>query len=296
MKVIRHLDEIPPLERPIALTIGNYDGVHQGHQMILKQLGKQVRKGGSQVVLTFSNHPSTYLSPTSPSPLITSLNHRLKLLAKCGIDLTILLSFDAAFASQSAESFFNKLRAYLPFDQLIVGEDARFGKNRSGDPSVLLKLGIAASYLPKVDHHKEPISSNRIRKALIKGELKSVKKMLGRPYSLLFPFDEGSQIEEESRQYSYTAGAKNLAPLPCGIYAVNLQTETKLLPGVAFYRATRTLEQEIDITCALHFEKRLLPAENLEVTFISYLRKELDPEEVGSSPLSLLNRLQGAPL
>ena len=122
MKIVTSLEEIPKLEGPIALSIGMYDGVHLGHQLLLNRLQKLTRKGGTRVLLTFSNHPSHLFTPNRPVPLISRLEHRLKLL-EGKVDLVIVLPFTQAFANQTYSIFFASLREFLPFDFLIVGED-----------------------------------------------------------------------------------------------------------------------------------------------------------------------------
>ncbi len=292
MKVAHSFDEIPPLQGPVILTIGVYDGLHLGHQAILKQLHKETRKGGSCVVLTFSNHPSTHLRPNSPAPLITTLKHRLELLKKFDIDLVIVLPFDTQFANQSYNDFFKTLRSYLPFDHLIIGDDARFGKDRAGGPNEVKALGFDVTYLSKETYHKEAISSGLIRSYLEKGDLKKVKKMLGRPYSLRLPFDVCNVIREDEVQYKWITGIDKICLLPSAVYAVDLQTEGKKIPAIAFYRGSQNINKETELSLTLIFEKEPPTAEEIEITFISYLHNELDSESATPSRANLLETLK----
>lgn len=297
MKIIESIEEIPKLERPIALTIGMYDGVHLGHQMILNKLKKKVRKEGSTVVLTFSNHPSTLFTPNSPAPQITSLSHRLKLLETHGIDVAVVLPFDQDFARQSYEAFFGFLRTYLPFDYLIVGEDARFGKGRAGGPDQIHKLGWSTEYLSKETYHKETISSGTIRRHLEERDLKKVKKMLGRPYSILLPFDPGNVIREGEDQFKWVTGTEKLCLLPSAVYAVDLHSGGKPIPAIAFYRGTQGIDGTTELSLTLFFEKHLPDAEEVEIVFVSYLHDELDPEFALSPKANLLESLNpGLPI
>ncbi len=292
MKVIKSFNEIPPLKGPISLTIGVFDGLHLGHQAILKQLHKETRKGGTRVALTFSNPPSTYLRPSSPVPLLMTLNHRLELFNKLDIDLVIVLPFDAQFANQSYEEFFKTLRTYLPFDHLTVGDDARFGKERAGGPNEIKALGFDVTYLPKESYHKEPISSGVIRSYLEKGELKKVKRMLGRPYSLRLPFDSCNVTREDEVQYKWVSGIDKVCLLPSAVYAVDIQTEGKKIPAIAFYRGSQNIYKVKELSLSLIFEKELLPADEIEITFISYLHNELDSETAAPSRANLLETLK----
>ena len=231
MKIVNNLEDTPPLPGPIALSIGVFDGVHLGHQAILKQLNKHK----TSAVLTFSNHPSTLLLPNHPVPMITTLDHRLKLLEQAGIDLCIALPFTQTFAAQSYEVFFQTLQEVLPFESLIVGGDARFGKGRVGGPKELQAIGINATFLKKEAYHKEEISSGRVRFLLQKGKLKKVKKMLGRPYSIVLPFDASSVIRENEVQFKWATGTQKLCLLPSAVYAVDLHAAgEKPIPAIAF--------------------------------------------------------------
>ncbi|QVL58224.1 MAG: hypothetical protein KFB93_03850 [Simkaniaceae bacterium] len=293
MKVVNSILEIPPLEGPVSLTIGVYDGLHLGHQAILKRLHKETKKEGSRVLLTFSNHPSTYLRPNSPAPLLMTFNHRLKLLEEHSIDLVIALPFDSTFAKQTYEEFFNSLCQRLPIKHLIVGDDARFGKERKGGPDEIKALDLfTTTYLPKETYHKEPISSGAIRSYLEKGDLKKVKKMLGRPYSLRLPFDEANVIREDEVQYKWVTGAEKVCLLPPAVYAVDLQTEGKKIPAIAFYRGTHSINNETELSLTLIFEKEIPPSDEIEITFVSYLHDELDSEMVAPSRTNLLETLK----
>lgn len=293
MKVVNSIFDIPQFEDPVYLTIGAYDGLHLGHQAILKQLHKESKKRGKQVVLTFLNHPSTYLRPSTPAPLLIPFEQRLKLFEEHGIDLVIALPFDGGFANQTYKDFFQSLSKHLPIKHLIVGDDARFGKDRAGGPQEIKSLNLfKTTYLPKETYHKELISSGSIRSYLEKGELKKVKKMLGRPYSLRLPFDAMNVIREDDIQYKWTSGAEKICLLPSAVYAVDIHTNGKKLPAIAFYRGSHSINNETTLSLSLIFEKELSPADEIEITFVSYLHDELDgPIEV-SPQTNLLETLK----
>lgn len=289
MKVATSLSDLPDFKAPVSLTIGVYDGLHLGHQAILKQLHKETHK----VVLTFSNHPSTYLTPNSPTPLLISLQHRLKLLEELGIDLVIALPFTASFANQSYAEFFTNLAKALPIKHLVVGDDALFGKERKGGPLEVQALNLfQVTYLPKQTYHKEVISSEAIRSYLEQGDLKKVKKMLGRPYSLRLPFGAQHVIQDSDAQYQWTTGVEKLSLLPSAVYAVDLSAKGKKTPGIAFYRGYGSIRNETTLSLTLIFEKELPPAEEIEITFISYLDNELERKRTSVSKTHLLETLK----
>lgn len=291
MKVVNSIVEIPELEGPIALSIGVFDGVHLGHQTILKELQKETKKGGTRVALTFSNHPSTFLHPNTPVPIIIPFEQRLGLLEEAGIDLVIALPFNQIFANQTYESFFKTLHESLPFEHLVVGDDARFGKDRLGGLKELEALNLFhAHFLKKETYQKETISSGTIRSYLEKGNLKKVKKMLGRPYSLRLPFDALNVIREDEVQYKWVTGTEKIALLPSGVYAVDLETAGKKVSAITFYRGSQNINKETSVSLTLIFEKELTPTNEIEITFVSYLHDDLE-EQPFSSKANLLQSL-----
>ena len=290
MNIITHLDYIPKMKHPIALTIGVYDGVHLGHQSLFKELHRYTRKEGSSVVLTFSNHPTTLLNSAYPLPLITLLDHRLLLLQSLGFDLAIVLPFDQALANLSYKHFIRMLHRRLPFDQLVLGFDARFGKDRAGDPFAIRELGKSfrfhTQYLPQVNYHKYPISSDRIRSCLERGDLKRVKKMLGRPYSICVPFK--TPIQESIVQHQLELHLEGICALPSAVYAVDIGK----IPAIAFYRSMRDVGGRTKVSITLYFEQPLPTTNYLTLNFISYLHDELDSELTTESYLVETLKLQ----
>lgn len=287
MKIVTHLDQIPKIEGPISLTIGVYDGVHLGHQHIFKEMQKHLRKGGTRVILTFSDHPTSLFTPEKPTPLILSLEHRLHLLEASHFDLAIVLPFNQKLAALSYDTFLQSLHSKLPFTHLILGSDARLGKDRAGTPEAIRELSktlkFSAEYLSKETYQKEPISSGRIRKYLIQGDLKKVKKMLGRSYSLRLPFKH--PIRENEIQYRLDFDIDDLCILPSAVYAVDIGK----VPAIAFYRSVEEVSGHTRVFLTLYFEQKLPETSHLTLSFISYLHNELDPEL--QEPTTLLENL-----
>src|SRR3990167_1227506 len=200
MKVFNEIEKIPQLSTPIALTIGVFDGVHLGHQEIFKKLHRLAGKEGTSCVLTFENHPSHLLTPYSPIIPLISLDHKLELFKKYGIDVVIVLPFTKELSNESYDTFIKRVHSHLPFSTLILGEGATLGKNREGNdhtvPELGKSLGFTVDYITKEIYHKEPISSGRIRALVKEGDLKKTKKMLGRHHSIFVPF-HSIEIERE---------------------------------------------------------------------------------------------------
>src|SRR5437870_1942743 len=134
MKVIPSLNEANGFPHPVILTIGNFDGVHLGHQAVLNAVKEKAKiEQLPSAVITFENHPSTILRPNHPFLSLTSLPHKLKLFEKLGIDLVVVLRFTLNFSEQSAETFLHTVHQNLPFRELILGYDAKFGHDRQGN-------------------------------------------------------------------------------------------------------------------------------------------------------------------
>ncbi len=174
-----------------VLTIGAYDGVHQGHQAIIAQ----VRRGAAEldarsVVVTFDRHPASIVRPESAPNLLTDLDQKLELLAATGIDATVLVRFDEAQAGEEPQSFVDRvLVGCLAAQRIVVGDDFHFGSHRQGNVSLLRKLGIQHDFdveplelLARQDGVDEPLSSTAIRRAMAGGQVELAASMLGRPF------------------------------------------------------------------------------------------------------------------
>ncbi len=174
-----------------VLTIGAYDGVHQGHQAIIAQ----VRRGADEldarsVVVTFDRHPASIVRPESAPNLLTDLDQKLELLAATGIDATVLVRFDEAQAGEEPQSFVDRvLVGCLAAQRIVVGDDFHFGSHRQGNVSLLRELGIQHDFdveplelLARQDGVDEPISSTAIRRAMAGGQVELAASMLGRPF------------------------------------------------------------------------------------------------------------------
>lgn len=160
----------------LQIAVGFFDGVHLGHQAILK---------GADAALTFENHPLSILAPDRAPRLIMSWEERAKAIMALGIKVTAL-EFDANLAARSPEAFLELLRGLAaPFPLAVrCGANWRFGKNGAGDADWLRAHGVPVTIVPYVDYRGEAVSSTRIRRALAAGELKAVEAMLGKAYAL----------------------------------------------------------------------------------------------------------------
>ncbi|MCX7945639.1 MAG: bifunctional riboflavin kinase/FAD synthetase [Hydrogenophilus sp.] len=177
------------LSTPTVLTIGNLDGVHRGHQALLRLVVERARTQQlTAAVLTFEPHPRERLHPHDPPARLTPFRAKALAIAAEGIDHLHLLPFTRAIASWSPEAFIAYLTKTLNLRYLIVGDDFRFGVHRSGTLETLLeagdRLGFTVEILPALTHGGERISSSAVRSALARGDMRQAAKLLGRWHTL----------------------------------------------------------------------------------------------------------------
>lgn len=224
-----HLDKIPPLDAPCALTIGTFDGVHLGHQMLLDRLKSVLPPNGMPIVFTFSSHPSHLFTPSSPIPLICTPEHKSQLLTSYGAKLVLMVPFTQSFSETPFATFLTELHSRLHFTHLILGEGATFGKNREGDETQVGALGkklrFQTTYITKKFLGTRPISSGRVRIAIETGNFEEAALCLGREYSLL--------VHLHPEKEHYVVPLKNICLPPEGIYPVRIKTANETLLGRA---------------------------------------------------------------
>lgn len=216
------------LVRPV-LTIGNFDGVHLGHQSIMRTVISRARQlDGQAVVLTFDPHPRKVLHPERAPRLLTTTDQKLEALEQLGIDVVIVEPFDREFASVTPDYFVREIihRRIAPVE-VFVGYDFHFGRDREGSMRTLCEtganLGFSVTIIAEVKMGEEDVNSTRIRSLLASGEVESVAKLLGRPFSL-----RSEVVEGDRRGRTIGFPTANLAPeneiLPAaGVYAGDLR-------------------------------------------------------------------------
>ncbi len=189
MKVIRG---IPPVSNwtPCALTIGNFDGVHRGHQALLKKLVQTAKEKNIQsCVMTFEPHPIEYFAPEKAPSRILSLRDKLEALAEVGIDQVLVIHFNQHFANLSPTEFVEKILVNgLQVQSILIGDDFHYGAKRAGNFSSLCeagqKYGFTVERMDTLEENNQRISSSATREALKQGDLSLARQLLGRPYML----------------------------------------------------------------------------------------------------------------
>ena len=236
---------------PTALTIGNFDGVHLGHQALLAELKRAAgRLGVPACVLTFEPHPREFFAPDKAPTRLTSLREKLELLADCGIERVHLCRFDYRFAQITAEDFIERVVARgLGARWLLAGDDFRFGARRAGDLVMLKRdaprLGLEVSALASVMQDGERVSSTAVRRALAAGELARAERLLGRAYSISGRVVQGDGLGGKLGFPTANVQMKHNRPPLTGIFAVRLHgAAAGPLRGVASLGVRPTVKQQ----------------------------------------------------
>ncbi len=239
--LIRSLYNITPAALGGVITIGNFDGVHLGHQQLVRRVIEAARERGvPATVVTFEPHPFEFFEQEVHTiPRITRLREKFRALANCGIDNVLVLPFNQKLASLSASDFVESvLYKNLKPVHVIVGDDFRFGHKRQGDFALLERLGQSLGFsveaMPTLVIDGERVSSTRVRRALASGDHQLVSKLLGHSYSMLGRVRPGDQL---GRQLGFpTANIhlhRRLTPV-LGIYTVYMHgLYAHPWPGVA---------------------------------------------------------------
>jgi riboflavin kinase / FMN adenylyltransferase len=200
MKLIHAANELKAEGKKVCLAIGFFDGVHLGHQQIIRQTISDARQHDAfAVVLTFDRHPNFIVAPDKVPPLIYSLPQKLRAIESLGTDALLLIQFDKKFSGQTGEEFIRSLmRDFGKIHSICVGADFVFGHKRSGDVALLKKLGAELNFsvhgLSAVSLGGQVVSSTRIRETIRAGDFDAASQMLGRTYAISGKVVEGDKL------------------------------------------------------------------------------------------------------
>ncbi len=283
MELIRGQHNLRPHHRGCVATIGNFDGVHLGHQAILAQLTEQAaRLHLPRLVITFEPQPQEFFAgPTASPARLMRLREKLQALDGLGIERTLCLEFDQRLATMPAQTFIETLLVEgLGIRYLVVGDDFRFGHRRAGDFALLVEAGQRYGF-EVADNHSyildgERVSSTRIRQALSQGDLELAARLLGRPYDMCGRVAHGDQ---RGRTIGFpTANIhlhRRVTPV-YGVYAVLLSgPELRPWPGIANVGRRPTVQgvrEQMEVHL-LDYQGDLY-GRHVKVDFLHYLRPE----------------------
>ena len=267
---------------PSVVTIGNFDGVHRGHQYLLKQVVERARElGVRSLVITFEPHPVSVLRPDNPQARIALPTTKVRRIAACGIDDVVVIPFDLEFASLGPREFLDLLRDHVSPREIIVGEGFRFGNRRAGDTDYIEQYarehGFGARIIERKADPDGVVSSSRIRAALRAGDVTLAEELLGRRFRLSGVVERGFA---RGRELGYpTANLMVVGELivPAdGIYAgfVHIDdSDAPAHPALIYIGTTPTFETRERTVEAhiLDFDADLY-ARNIEIEFVKFLR------------------------
>ena len=283
MAVFFHNDPLPVFQNAV-ITIGTFDGVHQGHQQILNQVVARAKEvNGESVVITFEPHPRRLLFPDKPLKLLTSLAAKLELLQQSGMEHVVIIPFTRDFSDLTARQYVEDflVKKFKPHS-IVIGYDHHFGHDRSGNIHLLKELQEKHNYqlveIPEHLIHEASVSSTKIRKALMEGKIEEANEMLSRKFSLKGIVVKGDQ---RGRILGFpTANIKlvqeDLLVPANGVYAVNAIWKGNHLRGMMNigYNPTFFIEKKQNIEVHLFDFNQEIYGEDLEVQFVSFLREE----------------------
>ncbi|MCL5096120.1 MAG: bifunctional riboflavin kinase/FAD synthetase [Candidatus Omnitrophica bacterium] len=283
MNVVHKAQELAMAGRPVCAAIGVFDGVHIGHQEVIRQTLADARAtGGLAVVITFDCHPNSIVAPQRNPPLIYSIAKKLEVLASLGLDATLLLHFDRAFSRQTGEEFAIGLaRDFKRLEGLFVGADFTFGYRRSGNLALLRQLGrelgFAVHEIVPVTQGSHVISSTLIRKSIRAGDFAAASRQLGRPYSLCGNVVRGDQLGRQMGFPTANLGVNGLALPPNGVYVAQALHQERRYSAVVNIGLRPTLDHpvpKLQVEAHLLGFKGDLYGAGLELFFVSKLRDE----------------------
>jgi riboflavin kinase/FMN adenylyltransferase len=270
--------------RPNAVTIGNFDGIHLGHQAMLARLTSRAASVGAlPAVLTFEPHPREVFTPDSAPTRLTSLREKLEILRALGVAHVHICRFTKPFAALSAEEFVQRILVQgLNARYVLVGDDFRFGAKRAGDFALLRQLGekygFEAEALHTVEAAGQRASSTAVREALAAGDMAMAAQLLGRPYSISGRVVGGDQLGRKIGYPTANIQLKHNKPPVKGIFAVRVQglADGVDWPGVASLGTRPTVHANGRQTLEVHLFNfnRSIYRQHLRVEFLHKLRDE----------------------
>jgi riboflavin kinase/FMN adenylyltransferase len=282
MQVIRDLSQLPsPLPYPVV-TLGNYDGVHVGHQEIFRRVrARATQHHGTAIVFTFEPHPLKVVAPERCPPIMVTCSQKIALIEAHGIDLVVCQPFQERFAAQSPADFVAQyLVRGLGVRLVIVGYDYSFGRGREGTIDHLRELGLEYGFdlevVEPIEVDGEIVSSTRVRQLIPAGRLREANRCLGRPYSIAGQVIHG---DHRGRKLGFpTANIRSTDELlpKKGVYVIRVRWHDRFFDGVLNLGVNPTFGQrEVTIEPHLFDFHEDLYGETIEVFFVKRLRDEV---------------------
>jgi riboflavin kinase / FMN adenylyltransferase len=283
MKIIHTLSELQAQGRKVCLAIGFFDGVHLGHQQIIRQTTTDARQHEAlALILTFDKHPNTVIAPDRAPALIYPLEQKLRVIESLEADVTLVVHFDKAFSERGGEEFVRTLAGEAgPIRSICVGANFTFGHKRSGNVELLRRLGAELKFTvhgqAAVALDGKAVSSTRIRQAISAGNLDAASQMLGRAYSLVGPVVRGDQLGRKLGFPTANLDVTGLVLPPSGVYVAQVKASGSLHRAVVNIGSRPTLQSpqpQLRVEAHLLEFNGDLYGKTLELIFVEKLRDE----------------------
>jgi riboflavin kinase/FMN adenylyltransferase len=283
MEILRAIPELAQLRGPLFLAIGVFDGVHLGHQAVIRTSAEHAKEAnGTPVVVTFDPHPAKVLRPEKAPHLLTATQHKIALIRDLGVEHLLVLTFDKNFAATAPEKFVLELvRHAQPLREICVGHEWSFGRNRAGNLALLQKLGAERDFnvvgIKPVTVAGEVVSSTAIRHAIERGDFAKAAAMLGREYTILGTVKAGAQLGRKLGFPTANLSAHSEQFPPNGVYVAEANLDGAIHRGVANLGHRPTINGGApERLLELHFFDldRDIYGEDVEVRFLRFLRPE----------------------
>lgn len=283
MAIYYSISDLPAFLKPV-ITIGTFDGVHQGHKVILKKVSEHAKAiGGESILLTFEPHPRKLIFPDQPIHILTPLDKKLQLVLEAGIQHVVVVPFTKEFASLSAEEYISDflVKTFHP-KTIIIGYDHHFGHDRKGNINLLKEMRSDYSFdvveIPAQLIDEAAVSSTKVRNAISAGQVEDAAQMLGRNYTLAGRVQKGAQL---GRRIGYPTAnimpAHNEQLIPAnGVYAVNVLYNGEIYNAMLNigYRPTVSTEHTLHIEAHIFNFSADVYGEEMEIVFVARLRDE----------------------
>jgi riboflavin kinase/FMN adenylyltransferase len=281
MIVVENVQQIEDTFDNVVLTVGSFDGVHKGHQTILRQVVQEAKeKNGTPAVLTMDPHPREFFAPDNAPNLLTSLEKKAALLEELGIEVLFVLPFNQTTADMTPELFIQEiLHEKCQAARMIVGHDCRFGKAAKGNFELLQtwgeKLGFEVEEISQVIIEAERVSSTLIRERVLQGDLKTVEKLLGRPYSVTGTVSKGRGIGEQLGFPTANVQPDHSAIPAQGVYFAETVVDGVAMPSAVNIGIAPTI-RHADVTIETHILdfKGDIRGKEIEIVFYERIRPE----------------------
>lgn len=281
MRVVHGSDAVPPEAKGAVLALGNFDGVHRGHQALIgRAIADAKHAGRPSGVLLFEPHPRAFFQPDAPHFRLTPLDEKLAVLEDLGLDVAIVLAFDAKLAALDAGRFIEEiLVGALAVAEVVVGYHFFFGRNRGGSVETLKAAGAAHGFavavVEPVAERGEPFSSTAIRLLLAEGDVRGAADALGRPWRVAGPVIGGAQRGTGLGFPTANVALPKGTALGHGIFAVRVMLDGRALDGAAYLGTRPTFDDGMPVLEVFLFDfDEAIYGRTIEVSFIDKVRDD----------------------